>query len=186
MTDRRTFLYRIDADNIITFVSPEWLAFAAENGAPHLVAPGVLGQPLKQFIADIQTQHLYNVLLTQVRTGRSEIRVPFRCDAPDQRRYMELVMRSWAGKGIEFRSHVLREEPRPSVKWLSADAARSDRMVRMCSYCKRVATPEWVEVEEAISRLRLFEQDYLPQITHGICTDCHQQLQKTIAATSPS
>ena len=34
--DPRQYIYKIDANNIITFVNDAWLAFAQENDAPHL------------------------------------------------------------------------------------------------------------------------------------------------------
>jgi hypothetical protein len=43
------------------------------------------------------------------------------------------------------------------------------------------ATPEWLEVEEAIPRLQLFEQDHMPQITHGICGECERQVEASMS-----
>jgi hypothetical protein len=43
----------------------------------------------------------------------------------------------------------------------------------MCGWCKRVAIGDaWMEVEDAVSELRLFERKVLPDISHGICPDC--------------
>ena len=180
MAETRVFTYRLDGNNRISYVSPEWLEFAIENGAHELVLPGVLGKPLWPFIAGMETLHLYHVMLNKVRTASAVICFPFRCDAPQMRRYMELVARPWEASGIEFNSRVLREEPREPVPLLAPSAARSDRLIRMCGWCKRVATPEWLEVEEAIPRLHLFEKDSMPQITHGMCEDCERQVTAAI------
>ena len=185
MPDSRLFTYRVDADNVICFVSPEWLEFAVENEAPELVRPGVLGKPLWPFIAGMETKHLYDVMLKKVRAANAVICFSYRCDAPHLRRYMEMVVRPWGAKGVEFISRVEREVPREPIPLLAPMAARSDQMIRMCGWCKRVAMPEWVEVEEAIQRLRLFEQDYMPQITHTLCADCEGQVKAAIKLYAP-
>jgi hypothetical protein len=49
-------------------------------------------------------------------------------------------------------------------------------MIKMCSMCKKVKTAEnvWLEVEDAIIDLKLFEKKILPQITHGCCQPCYE------------
>jgi hypothetical protein len=176
MAETRVFTYLIDESNRISYVSPEWLEFAIENGAQQLVLPGVLGKPLWPFIADLETMQLYQEILKKVRSASVVICFPFRCDAPQLRRFMEMIVRPRDVNSIEFNSRVVREEPREPVPLLAPTMPRSDRLIRMCGWCKRVATPEWLEIEEAIPRLRLFEQDAMPRITHGICEDCKEQI----------
>jgi hypothetical protein len=38
----------------------------------------------------------------------------------------------------------------------------------------------WVEVEEAVRELWLFERTQLPQITHGVCPDCQESFELTL------
>ena len=181
MSDTRIFTYRVDAENVISFVSPEWLEFALENEAPQLVTPGVLGRPLNAFITGLETRYLYGVLLDKVRSSGQETRLSFRCDAPRVRRYMELAVRPWIGKGVEFCGHVVREEAREPVCFLALRTAQSDQMITMCGWCKRIATPVWLEAEEAIKVLQPFEEDHMPQITHSICEDCHRKVKLTVS-----
>lgn len=181
MSDTRVFTYRIDECDDISYVSSEWLEFATQNGAHALVEPGVLGKPLWPFIAGAQTRHLYDIMLKKIRSVRGMICVSYRCDAPHLRRYMEMVVRPWGVKGVEFSSRVVREVPREPVPLLAPTAARSDQIIRMCAWCKRIATPEWLEIEEAIPRLQLFELSCVPQITHGVCGDCQRQVEASIA-----
>lgn len=178
---KRVYKYRIDGDNRISYVNPEWMEFAIENGAEQLVLPGVLGKPIWDFIAGSETRHLYHVMLESIRTTNAVICFLFRCDAPRLRRYMEMLMRPWGTNGVEFSSRVDREEPREPVQLLMPTAARSDQMIRMCGWCKRVATPKWLEVEDAIRELRLFELDYMPQITHTVCLECEKRVRAAIS-----
>jgi hypothetical protein len=45
----------------------------------------------------------------------------------------------------------------------------------MCSFCKQVACAgNWVEIEEAVAHMRLFEDNNPPRVSHGACPSCYQ------------
>ena len=87
---------------------------------------------------------------------------------------MEIVPDEKAG--IRFRNWLVHEELRESVRLLEIETARSQEFLIICSWCKRVKLDEdvWVEVEEAVQKLGLFETAVLPQLSHGMCPDCAQ------------
>lgn len=172
-----TCSYIINNQNLILGVSGNWLSFAQENEAEESCHPDkVINEPLNKFIDGIETQQLYELCIAKVRKHQKTIFLPFRCDAPDRRRYLELKMTPLAHEQIEFASRILREEPREPVKLLQHDAARSDELIMMCSMCKKVKMSEhsWLEVEDAVTALRLFEKEILPQISHGFCPPCYE------------
>ena len=169
-------VYTIDHQNRIVRVGGNWLAFAAANqGGKRCHPDRVLNQPLWNFIAGDETQYLYSLCLAKVRLHQQTIVLPFRCDAPDRRRYLELTITPLSHEQIEFTSRILREEPRREVDLLRCDAPRSEELIKMCSMCKKVRIPEdgWLDVEVAIAALHLFDLTILPQITHGVCPPCH-------------
>jgi hypothetical protein len=172
--DRRTFVYRVDSEDQILYVNSAWCDFAQENGASTLDAESVLHRSLWEFIEDEETRHIFQIILKRVRTDRAVKTVPYRCDAPNLRRFMELQMRSTSNDEVEFRSRVVREEPRESVRLMEDDVVRSDEFLRMCGWCKQVCveTDRWVEVEAAVLELRLFHAAAVPRLTHGICPTC--------------
>ena len=172
-TSERTFIYQVDADNRVVFVTPEWESFAQENQASHLDSETVCGQSLFGFVSDAETRHLYQMLIDKVRQGRRTIVIPFRCDGPHVRRFMELTISPWTDGQIQFEGRIVREEDRETVSLLDPSVSRSDEYVVVCSWCKRVdVSGAWVEVEEAVRALTLFDAIDLPQITHGMCVDC--------------
>lgn len=63
-------LYRLNAHDQISSVSEEWLSFAEANEGRSLLPPDILGRPLWDFIADHDTQHIYDALHQRVRTRR--------------------------------------------------------------------------------------------------------------------
>lgn len=182
--DQREFVHRIDGDGRICFVNPAWREFATENDWA-LDATQILGSELMASITDPQTQHLYRMLIQRVRGSGRSARFGYRCDAPDCRRLMEMRMRyDQTTKQVEFRSRVqLIERREPMAIFDSTQTQRSDDLLSVCSWCKAVlADQTWVEVEQAVMRLRLFASDALPRISHGICPDCSQRLATTVAS----
>lgn len=170
------YVHRIDSDGRISFVNDAWLAFAEENGWPE--AERVLDSSLMPQIADRETRHIYQLLIDRVRRGGHEARFPYRCDSPDCRRLLEMRVSGLASGEVEFRSRVLRLEPREPVGLLDArHGNRSSDMLIICSWCKSVlADQAWVEVEQAVRRLAILTERALPQISHGICPGCLQRM----------
>jgi hypothetical protein len=166
--------YRINAQDQLVDPSEDWTRFALENAAPHLVANQVLGRSLWEFISDTATQMLYKALLTKVRSGEARGSVELRCDAPHLRRYIRLAMSPLSNGRVQFIGTVLKVEQRKSIRLLDPLVGRSGELLTMCSWCKSVLLPDgrFVEVEEAVETLGLFQREVLPAVNHGICPTC--------------
>lgn len=175
------FICRVNEEDQIVFVDESWMRFASENGLAFLTVEKILGVPLLDFISDVTTRHLYRVLMHTVRRTGQEISFPFRCDAPDRRRFMRMTIRSLPTKEIEFRSEIVREEIRAKVNLFDPSIPRRSDFVVMCSWCKKIKAPDWVEVEEGVARLKLFDSDRLPRVSHGICPTCERGMELQIS-----
>ena len=159
-----TFIYRIDSDDTIVSVSDNWQTFADANAWGGSLRPeNVVGHTIWEFIEGLETQYLYQELFRRVREGISSRAIPFRCDSPSERRYLELFIKLLPDGKIEIISKILRSESRSPVRLLAADTARSTELVTLCSMCKRIkVSPEqWVEIEDGLAHLKLFESDDL-------------------------
>lgn len=88
---------------------------------------------------------------------------------------MEMRIRRLPAGLVEFSTRLLREAPRGSEP-----APEPGGMVRMCSWCKRVLLDDWVEIDEAVRRLGLFELEQPPRVTHTICRECLGEIRKGI------
>lgn len=180
-----TVRYRISSQDTILEVNETWTDFAVENDAPDLRASQVLGQPLWRFISGAETRHLYELLLSRVRQTHGTLVLPFRCDAPTTRRFMEMEMTALPDGEIEFVTWLVRAEPRDAVSLLSPAYAHGRTFLTICSWCKRVRLAEtaWLEVEDAVARLGLFQLEALPQLTHGACQACYDAVMQTLSGS---
>ena len=171
--DGRVFIHTVDASGNITAVNDEWVEFAIENGAPELLRQSVVGHAIWDFMDGKETRHISRLILDKVRTSGTAITLPYRCDSPSLKRFMEMEIVPVEGGRVEFRSRILRLEKREPVELLDIKAVRSESFITICSWCRRTRTSKgWVEVDEAVRTLGLFSMDALPQITHGMCEDC--------------
>jgi len=174
--EREEIRYRISADGRIDSIEGPWDRFARENGAPSLPRP--VGEPLLDHVAGASVRAVLASLLDRARRLDEPMELSYRCDAPDRRRFMRLRLEPEVGGTLMIRSRVLREEPRPPVRLLEPDAPRSDELLKICAWCKRVEVEgAWVEVEEAVELLALFDRPNVPDLTHGVCDACSRELE---------
>ena len=170
--NQTTITYRIDSQNIIVGVDGAWEAFARDNGAVGLTAATVLGNCILDYFADARVRHLYQLLFDSARRQQSPLSIPLRCDAPELRRHLELTIVPEADGHLTIRSCTLQTEPREPVPLLDDQSERSNELITICSWCKKVEVEgEWCEVEEAVDRLGLLVE--VPHLIHGMCQPCH-------------
>lgn len=175
----RTFIHTVDSSGNIVAVNDAWLEFARENDAPELVREAVVGRPIWDFIEGRETRHISRLLLEKACTSGKSMTIPYRCDSPGIRRFLEMEIAPLKDGTVEFRSRFLKSESRDPVGLLDRRAERTNEFIAICSWCRRIRIDgQWTEVEEAVKRLDLFSSASLPQLTHGICQDCNKLVLK--------
>lgn len=171
--------YGLDADDVIVYVDEHWEPFARSNGAPELTAECVVGKTLDSFIADARVRHLYDLLFAQVRRQQTPISFPLRCDGPHVRRKLEIRVEPEAEGHLRVCSRTLQVELRDSICLPSGGPETTNSYTTICSWCKKVhVEDQWCEVEEAVIRLQLLSST--PELTHGLCPACADDLTRRI------
>lgn len=171
--------YEIDGQNRITTVNRAWFDEAQTAGDDRLKDERVIGRDLWELIQDSSTRYLYETMVSRARARARSVGFRFRCDTPDQRRLLHMEVSPREGGHVAFDVTLVASQPREAVELLQVGRAHSDALIRMCGWCKRVPLPggAWVEVEEALDALHLFEaSDPLPAISHGICPECMDKM----------
>lgn len=175
------FIWSIDDRDRILGVDDAWLEFALQNNAPHLTRQAVLLHPIWDFISGMETRHLYEILFRKVRDSQAPIRAPFRCDSPENRRFMTMEIRPLPQRALEFQCTLIRLEPRgTSVRLCSSP--NSSRLIYFCSWCNKAQESDgsWMELDAAIRSLRLLEETYPYRISHGLCPACFESVSRLV------
>lgn len=171
--EHATCCYEIDGRDTIVSVDDAWLEFARRNGALEL-DERVVGHSIWEFIAGPPTRKFYEVLFRRVRSQRKDVLLPFRCDSPRAFRFMQLRIAPGEDDRIALQGALLREQARPHCRLVESMIPRSTVELPMCSVCTRVQIlgTEWVEVQDAVARLDLFDSVEQPCLDYTVCEDC--------------
>lgn len=171
-------IYVLDGDDRIRGVGGGWDSFATANGAAELAGDALVGRSLWDCIAGPEVRELYRALFDRVRSRGRTVDVPFRCDAPDRRRHMQLRVQPISGaslEGLELIASLERSVPRDMVELHHGQGPRGELLV-MCSWCKRLRLDEWCDIEDAATKHGVLLGPELPPITHGMCPGCQESI----------
>ncbi len=171
--DNENFAYRIDARDCVASVETDWLDF---DGEPAARRPPV---SIWDFIEGYEVRHLFKMMFDTARDHRREVSVPFRCDTPTARRFMELKIEPLDEGSLSITGEIVHEETRAEVELLADVERDPERFLEICSWCKRVdlGGDRWVEVEDAVRELDLLSETAMPTLAHGICFDCMERVE---------
>ncbi len=170
--------YTIDDNDAVVGVGGQWAEFAADNGAAELVAPPV-DRTLWSYFDQPEVRELWQMVVSHVRAHAAPARLPFRCDAPQARRWFEMTVAPAAAGQIHFRSELVFEEERSPIALLDATVERAADAdpVTVCTWCGRGDNGgDWVEIDELLRSQRLLECTALPAITWSICAPCRDDM----------
>jgi hypothetical protein len=165
------FVCRIDASSTIVAAGDNWSDLLRQNSPANDAAP-YIGKRLWSHLGNSTAVNLFQALVAKARRTGNVVEVPCRSDSPGKSRHLEVRIRPLPAGVVEFQSVLIREEPSTMATTFIGRPVYSGESIRMCSWCKRIAAPEWAEVDVAIRRLKLLESDNLHRVTHSICPDC--------------
>jgi hypothetical protein len=176
MDDNTTVIYRIDAQDNIVFVNNIWEQFAISNDASECASENVLTQSLWDSVSDYASRQIYQEIIHKVRANK-RVAFNFRCDSPEWRRFLEMDITAQKDE-VQFEIRTLKTEQRPPQHILDKNALRSDDFIEICGWCKKVDVGQenWIEVEEAVRTLGIFEQERFPELSHGMCEKCYETM----------
>lgn len=177
--------YWVDNKNIICKVDDCWdsemdVQSWSERASKNLI----VGKNLFDFICDDITRMYIAALIDLVRVVPQTVFRPYRCDTPDTKRYMQMIVSPEPNGWVKISHELLQSEPLlkkvsfktqvPSVKITSIPKVDSASFVVnhiRCSLCNRineVGSTLWQEVDTLPDA---DIQDPLP-VVYGVCLDC--------------
>jgi len=167
--------YTIDLDGRILWTGEGWDEFARANSSDGLCESRVHGKSIYDYMQGTTVKEIYRRIFARVRVEQNGVVIPFRCDSPSERRFLELHVSPPESGAFRLSVFQARLEPREFCPLLDPESKKDKhRFVTVCSWCKKIQidTNLWVEVEEATGRFQLFYSALIPQMTHTICSDC--------------
>ncbi len=166
----KTNAYWLDSKDLIVKVSEEWDAFALENSSPEMLSNNVLGLSIWNFVTGDQTRLWLNTLFGYERIHGKALMRPYRCDSPNEKRFMEMNV-SMDGKLLGVRHSVIRvEKLSPPLNFEFSSVKRSGYR-RRCSICNRTEMGEkWMEPGELLESEKKLISPI--KVIYTVCQDC--------------
>ena len=179
MPDATDFRYELDSHNCIVQVNDAWCSFGKDNGWDTHSGKGIVGHELAQFVAGWDVMNLYDAVFDHVRTSRMAAVIPFRCDSPTTRRYMELEITPQPEGHLGLVGRLIRSVDHPYIPLLDLKKKRNGQWLHICSICRRIrlADGTWREIEDDTTDPYIVPATGLPALTHGVCEDCVRMMQ---------
>ena len=184
--------YWIDNNNIIRKVDDRWdQAMNSESWSERASARGIIGKPLSDFICDDVTRMYVATMIESVRVIPHTSFRHYRCDTPDTKRYMQMIITPEDNGWIRVSHELLRTETitkpvffktvadRTQIKYsISTKAGAAKIHFVRCSICNRLhrfgdRASQWQEVDYLANH----ESIAIPaKVIYGVCPDCLKTL----------
>lgn len=101
----------LDATDTIRETSGAWDDFARVNGGELLLRQHVVGTPLFDYVVGDATRMFVRVLFQLARERRDAVRRTYRCDSPELRRCMEMIVTPQSQCAIRVQPVLMCTEP---------------------------------------------------------------------------
>ncbi|MCE7914839.1 MAG: hypothetical protein DYH15_09175 [Nitrosomonas sp. PRO4] len=180
--------YWVDSSNIIRKVDDHWdKAMNSESWSERASAGVIIGKPLSNFICDDVTRMYVATMIESVRVIPHTSFRPYRCDTPDTKRFMQMIITPEENGWIRVSHELLRTEPmkKPVAFKTVVDLAQSKHMVLAdgdistiqyvrCSLCNRLhrigdLTRIWQEADLFADHETILTPI---KVIYGVCPDC--------------
>lgn len=164
--------YKIDREDCIIDVSSGWDGFAIENNGPSVVSSSVIGHKLSEFISGDSTSMWIYSLIHSARATKKEIVRFYRCDSPEEKRYMKMTITPEEDGSVSVTSKLLRtEKMRRRVPFVYNPGSSN----RKCSICNRIQYQNsWLEPDDARVLGLLDDSDPI-SVIYSVCPTCMQK-----------
>ncbi len=160
-------MYEVDAHNKVVDVDTEWDVEAERAaGSEGPLRQRILGRSLESFMAGDATKMFVRAALDAARIlGEARV-LPYRCDVPGERRYMEMVVSPLDDGHVRVTHRLVKAEAMPPRRpWPRVRIVGGWR----CSQCCRVrlsGSEEWIETEDQFDA----------RLLSDVCPECANAL----------
>ncbi len=175
--------YWLDEKNRIDEVSNEaWDDFARSNEGDLLVGGRVLGRPLLDFIAGDTTRMWVHALISYARLLGKQISREYRCDSPNERRFMRMDIMPVEGDRLRVDHWLVRSEPLEAVLEFVTAVDGDSVKAHRCSICNQLEIGGfWVEPHPDVLA-HAVPGEAMP-VVYTVCPSCQEALRKAPEAT---
>lgn len=164
--------YWIDAEDRLIKVSETWDTFAENNDGRAVVSEAVIGKRLWQFVTGDITRMWVETVINRARFLNQPIEKEYRCDSPDEKRYMQMSIVPEENEVLCVVHKLLKTEKLPTKICFEGKRVAKPGYVQRCSICNRLHIDNaWREVDLAVKE-RYIDAPGPVIVFYGVCDEC--------------
>lgn len=170
-------IYWLDSVNVIQRVDEDWDRYMdSESWTERAASQCIIGKPLFDFICDDMTRMYIASMIESVRVLPKTLFRPYRCDTPELKRFMMMIVTPEDNGLIRVSHELLRTEP--MVKKTSFQTVTHTKQSKIimsgihfirCSVCNRISEVgqnNWLEADA------LAGSNETIRVYYGLCPNC--------------
>lgn len=172
--------YVVDTKDKVVSVNEAWDAFALCNDAPGLLSEWVIGRNWREFVQGDATRMYMEAMLNATRCLGKRVAHSYRCDSPQEKRYVQLTVELLPDRHVRFRHHTTHvAEQKYVVNYVVPQTpVVGSKKVKRCSMCNRIELQGvWQETEQAVES-GLLQDGAEVLVFYGICPACHNKVRR--------
>ena len=136
----------------------------------------LIGLNYFDFADDQMLIKILKEIFIKVRKKNKTFVTTYRCDNEQSIRLFTLEIIPLDSGKIRL-IHRLKNETNREIK-LNLEK-RSDKIYYLCAWCNKIKVGDsFVEIDDAVNKLKILEYNYLPKFSHIMCNDCKDKLLK--------
>jgi len=170
-----TTAYVLDHRNRIISTSGVWDQFAAENEGIKAASKDIYGRSIWDFVTGDTTRMWLDAVFQLARYRDTGIERRYRCDSPDLKRFMRMLIVSEHGGMLRIEHEILSTEQRSRPVNIKYSELTMKNTKQRCSICGRLNIGGWQEPHEcyadASSRIL---------VIYTVCEDCQRLMPGTL------
>lgn len=178
--------YWVDRNNIIQKVDEHWdNSMNTTSWSDRACSKGIIGKSLLEFICDDVTRMYVITMINSVRIIPQSLFRPYRCDSPDTKRFMQMIITPEDNGWVRVSHELLRCEPLKKTVLFKTKSNEQNSILKKrdfvhyhiefvrCSLCNRLR-PSDTDVWQEADSLTIEKSKSLNSIpvVYGICPDC--------------
>lgn len=165
----RIVKYRLNENNLITYISASWDNFAKENASTCPKRSAVIGTPLFKYFSSDELISIYDFILKRVRQSNTPTQFPFKCNGPRVNRTMLMSITPTSCGQLEISCDTLARVP-TTHSYFGWDA---NQHLHACGWCCAVQVKgRWVSADAFAKETSSLCWHLAPKVSHGICPTC--------------
>jgi len=156
--------YWVDGNDIIIKTSLNWDIFADANNGVGNKTEEIVNRYIWDFIIDDKTRRWLSGFFKRVREDKKPVIIPYRCDTPALKRYMQMTISVESEDILMVKHRVIKTVP--MQKPVHFRASISEKSIKRCSVCNRILIDnDWLEPEKSMIG------EYV-SVRYGVCEQC--------------